>query len=112
MNFDKSFGYFLLIIGLGIIVFSIYHSSNIFLAKSEPPKVFEDQPENALENLEVDIQETISKLLPQGSLSKLANLIAWSIFAGIMIFGGGKIGSLGINLISKSKEVKLEKNIS
>lgn len=45
------------------------------------------------------LQEQLKGLLPAGSIPQILNLMSWSIFAGILIFGGGQIAGLGIKLI-------------
>ena len=46
------------------------------------------------------IGEQLKGIIPVDSVSNLLNLIAWSIFAAILIFGGAQIASLGIKLIT------------
>jgi len=41
------------------------------------------------------IEEQIKEIVPPGFL----NLISWSIFAGILIFGGSGIAGIGVRLI-------------
>ncbi len=112
MNFKKIFGWLLLIIGIGIIVFVLYLSYNIFTAKAEMPQVFKAPEENkslALDNKDLSveeemkktIQEEIKNIMPSEIIFTLFNLIAWSIFAGISIFGGAQISGLGIRLIKE-----------
>ena len=45
------------------------------------------------------ISKQLGELLPPETLPKILNLISWSILAGILIFGGGQIASLGIKII-------------
>jgi len=47
------------------------------------------------------IGEQLKGMLPVDFIPKLLNLLAWSMMAGILIFAGGKISSLGIGLIKK-----------
>ena len=114
---QKFSGWILLIIGLAIIFWCLYSSFNIFTAKSSPPQIFKIEEKEPLtpltkektpvtqkelqEEMEKIIGEQLKGLLPAETLPKLLNLISWSIFAGILIFGGGKISSLGIKLIKK-----------
>lgn len=110
-NFRKIFGWVLLIIGLGIILWSIFTSFNIFTAKIEAPEIFEvSETQKVLitekeesQDIQIMMEELISKqfknILPSGSIPILLNLIAWSIMASILIFGGTQISGLGIKLI-------------
>jgi len=112
MKLKKIFGWVLLIIGIAIIFVSLYFSFTIFTNRSEAPNLFKiEEPEvevsastgNSLEdiqkNLEKAMQEQIKNIIPKEFLSQLLDLIAWSIFAGLSVFGGSKISSIGINLI-------------
>ncbi len=115
MNFNKTLGYILLFLGLIIIGWGIYTSYNIFTDKRNPPQIFkipeeeitlspgqtkdrQDQIESQMKSL---IQEQLGDMIPTGGLSQILNLASWSIFMGILIFGAGKISSIGVQLIKK-----------
>ena len=112
MKARKIIGWLLLLVGLIIIFYSLFTSYNIFTGKSLGPTVFkmpeketvlpqkgEAQPlEGQMEEM---IGEQLKEMLPVDFIPKLLNLISWSIMAGILIFAGGKISSLGITLIKK-----------
>ncbi|MBA7611945.1 hypothetical protein ES703_19177 [subsurface metagenome] len=99
----------MLFAGLILIAYTVYSSFNIFIAKAAPPELFkteEQAPSRSLiegQGIEGQIQEMIGEqlkdILPVDSLPILLNLIAWSVFAGILIFAGAQISSLGIKLI-------------
>jgi len=38
-------------------------------------------------------------MFPPGFISKILNLISWSIFMFILVMGGGKISTLGTQLL-------------
>lgn len=108
LNFIKKFsGLFLLLLGLIVIFYSIFSSYNIFTARALPPEIFKVEIETPSQkgagSIEGQIEEMIGEqlkdILPVGSVSTLLNLISWSIFAGILIFAGAQISSLGIKLI-------------
>ncbi len=116
MNFTKIFGWILLIAGVAIIVFALYSSYNIFTGKAEAPRVFKVEekieipiptgkapatPTELQKELEKMISEQLKEIIPVEFLPRLLNLITWSIFAGILIFAGAQISSLGIKLIKK-----------
>lgn len=118
INLQKFTGWLLLLIGLAIISWSIYSSFNIFTAKKSPYQIFKIEKkeiQNQLptkekmpkrpEELEKEIQgmvaEGIRELIPAEVITLLLNLIAWAIFASILIFAGFQIASLGIKLIRK-----------
>ena len=118
MNFPKIFGWLLLLVGLAIIIWTLYSSYNIFTGKSLAPEIFkfekkETQTTNPTEEgiptsfseiqagIKKLIGEELKGMIPVDFLSKILNLIAWTIFAGISIFAGSKISGLGIKLIKK-----------
>ena len=104
----KILGLILLFVGLTIILYSLYSSFNIFTAKTSAPEIFKTEEttlsqkggtQDIQAQLEKAIGEQLKGMLPVDSLPTLLNLVAWSIFAGILIFGGAQISSLGIKLI-------------
>lgn len=112
----KIFGWFLLIAGLLLIIWTLYSSYNIFTGKAEAPEVFKMEKEIAKvptqrklptsptelqKELEKMINQQLKELLPVEIIPKALNLVAWSILAGLLIFGGSQIASLGIKLIKK-----------
>lgn len=122
MSKVKIIGGLLLLFGIGIILGSLYLSYNIFRAKVLPPEIFalekpslpkgisqseeispelsKDEIKNTLqEQLQGQLQEQLKGLLPTDTIPRLLNLFSWSIFAGIMIFAGTQISSLGIKMI-------------
>ena len=111
IKFQKFFGWALLFVGVTIIFWSLYSSYNIFTAKTTAPEIFKMPeketvlPKKETQKLEAQIQEMIGEqlkgIIPAETLPTLLNLIAWSIFAGILIFGGAQIAGLGIKLIKK-----------
>jgi len=117
MELKKIIGWILLVFGLIIIFWTLYSSCNIFTAKVSAPEIFKMEEEERIrpeeskvipssleepqEEMERIIKEQIKNIIPSGSLAKLLNLISWSIFAGILVFGGSRISGLGIRLIRK-----------
>lgn len=112
IRFKKLTGWVLLLAGVAIILWGLYSSYNIFTAKVLAPEIFESKKHSTV--LEEDrtggideqiIQEMIGEelkgIFPPDALSQLLNLVSWSIFAGILIFGGSQLAALGIKLIKK-----------
>jgi len=104
MSFKIIIGWLIFFTGISIIVLTLYYSYNIFTGKIAYPQIFKMEikgpsDETTLTGVEKLINEQLKKLLPLDTLPKLLNLIAWSILAGILIFGGNQISSLGIKLI-------------
>ena len=102
---NKALGIILLFLGLAIILGTLYFSFNIFTAKAAPPQIFkmENQAASPSQGFDEQIQEIVSEqlkgLIPVDSITTILNLIAWSIFAGILVFAGAHISGLGIKLI-------------
>lgn len=113
MKFRKITGWGLLVLGLLIIFYSLYSSYQIFSGTKQAPEIFslsEEVPQAKTEkesgmipfiteHLEEIMSQEMAEILPVQHFSKLLNLVSWSIWAGILIFGGGAIASLGIKLI-------------
>lgn len=103
----KTLSLILIFVGLAIILYALYSSFNIFTAKTAPPEIFKIEGQGSstsgAQGLEAQFQEMINNqlmgLIPFDSVTTLLNLIAWSIFAGILIFGGAHVSGLGIKLI-------------
>ncbi len=114
MKFVKIFGWIFLIGGIGIIFWSLYSSYNIFTGKEKAPEIFQmEKPktdsaqktkvsgfQNEIQKeLEKIVSEQLKEIFPEKMVLKFLNLISWSIFAGLLIFGGSQISSLGIKMI-------------
>lgn len=105
----KILGLVLLFAGLAVIFYGLYSSFNIYTAKTTAPEIFTiEEKESSLlpggvQDIQAQMQQLIGEqlkgILPADSMPTLFNLIAWSIFASILIFGGAQISSLGIKLI-------------
>ncbi len=107
---NKIFGYILLILGLVLISFALWQSYNIFNAKISAPLVFinsnveKSSQKNAnLYDIQGQIQSAINsqigQIIPPDTITKILNLISWSIFAGILIVAGSAVAGVGIKLI-------------
>ena len=118
MKLAKLAGWLLLIGGIIVISYSLFTSYEIFNGKLSAPIIFEakeegnkvlppqqktqdlkSQPEQLLQE---QLQEQLRGMIPADYFPKLLNLIAWSIFAGILIFGGTQISQIGIKLLNHS----------
>ncbi len=110
---SKIFGWALLILGVVVIFWTLITSYNIFTSKTDTPQFFEAKevvsvsavdredlsPEEMQGEMERIMGEQIREIIPTETIFALLNLISWSILAWIMIFGGGKIATIGIKLI-------------
>lgn len=100
---NKILGYVLLAAGLVIIGWAALQSYNVFTGKLEPPLVFKtpsaQQSSGSIEDQ--IIQKQISLLLPPGIITKVLNLVAWSMFALILVWLGGAVSGIGVKLLNE-----------
>ncbi len=117
MNVQKILGFALLAGGIGIILYSLYASFTFFTGIASPPEIFSVDAQNSktvekisqdfsldsLENIGSQIPKLLENqlqgMLPAGLIPRMLNFTVWSIFAGILMFGGGQIAGLGIKLL-------------
>ena len=102
---QKIGGVVLIAVGLAVIVYVIVASASIFQGNAEAPQLFSSgQKSNAPSQdstgqIEQLIQNQLGAFIPEGSLSGMMNLIAWSIFVTILVFAGGQIAGLGVKML-------------
>jgi hypothetical protein len=105
---NKILGYALLIVGLAMIIFSVYQSYNIFTAKVSAPLVFKtfliqqktnDNSTDLQTQLNNTVRDQINQIISQDNIIKTFNLISWSFMAGILIMAGGAIAGIGVKLM-------------
>ena len=122
MKPKKIFSWVLLILGILLIFWTLYSTYNIFTGKTSAPEIFkieetkqavldesqesktspvsqEEAQERAQEEMKKLVGDQIKEMIPSTFMSKILNLISWSILAGILIFGGSRISGIGIKLI-------------
>lgn len=110
MDTTKIIGWLMFIIGISVIVLTIYHTYNIFTGKASAPEIISlniEKPKTSggiptnPDQLGDMISQQLANILPLESLPQFLNLITWTIGAGVLMLGGSKIAGLGINLIKK-----------
>lgn len=106
MNITKIIGWLVFLLGILMIVFTIYNTYNIFTGKSPAPQIIafnvgktQGSALTGSDPITQIISEQLGNLLPLDSLPLMLNLIVWTIGAGVLIFGGAQIAGLGIKLI-------------
>ncbi|MEK9132756.1 MAG: hypothetical protein AAB606_03570 [Patescibacteria group bacterium] len=117
MNVQKILGFVLVAGGVGIILYSLYASFTFFTGSAIPPEIFSvDAPdsstgEKGVQDFSLDslqslgsqipklLESQLQGMLPVGLIPKMLNLTVWSIFAGLLMLGGGQIAGLGIKLL-------------
>jgi len=114
MSINKILGYVLLILALLLIAWTLWQSYNIFTNKSSAPLVFttpaavNSSAKNAglldvSGQVQIQLQDALGQQIGQmisvDSITKVLNLLSWSILAAILIFGGSVIAGIGVKLI-------------
>jgi hypothetical protein len=104
---EKIIGYALLILGMILLIFSIYEMINVYYGNASAPKLFE------LQDISLPLGQngTDVSLIQGAQISQLANLFFWFILMGFILFAGGKIASLGVNMI-KDIQVQIKESMS
>ncbi len=115
----KLLGLFIFLAGVGIIAATLWHSYKIFtgdlpvpgifsandFSSSKEVEVIEGTTEEKMENIiRKELDKGLKGLAPPEIIAKFLNLISWSIFSGIAIFGGSKISTIGITMMKTKKE--------
>lgn len=112
MKTKNIFGWLLLVIGLAIILYSLYFANLVFTGKAQAPKFFEMDEEVMIDkipssNVDLDkkmeelIASQIQEMIPPKFINQLFNLISLSILITLLIFGGSKISLIGIKLLQR-----------
>ncbi len=117
MSFERILGFLLVLLGLGIIGFTLFMSFQIFTGKANPPQVFSFEEKkvaapvksassplgNFQELAQQTLQDQIQNIVPQGTVPILLNFTAWSFLAGLLLLGGSQIAGIGIKLIGAGR---------
>jgi len=102
---EKTIGYALLVLGLILLLFSIFGMMNVYFGSAPPPKLFEFQDISLSTG-----QNGTASLISGVQLSQVANLFFWFILMGFILFAGGKIASLGVNMV-KDIQVQVRERV-
>ena len=106
---ERIIGILLLVTGLGLIAYTLFLSFTFFTGKAIPPEIFMvpiptssvASETFSLENISGFLENQLENLLPSDAIPRMLNFGLWSVFAGILIFAGTQISSLGIKLMRK-----------
>lgn len=108
MKTERALGFLLLLVGLGLIGYTLFASFQMFSNKAMPPQLFsEERPDAPLKAEESGIQgqiesvigEQLQAFIPSSAIPRILNLLAWSILAGLLMLGGSQVAGLGIKLL-------------
>ena len=101
---EKVVGYVLLAVGVVMIFFSVYLMFNVFTGASAPPSLFNfsdvsfpiPQPDGTSETVHIISGQDMNRMAAMGF---------WYMLMFFIAYAGGKVASLGVNLI---KEIRVE----
>ena len=110
---NKILGYILLVVGIVIITGSMWQSYNIFTNKISAPLIFstppasntttntgtQNQQDQLQQLLSLATQKQVGQMISPDTITKILNLLSWSLLATVLVFGGGAIAGIGVKLI-------------
>jgi hypothetical protein len=88
-------GYALLAAGVAVILFALFEMILVFTGSNAPPKLFDFQ----------DVSFNGTVLVSGKNVNEATGLLVWFVLMAFVMWAGGKIGSLGVNLL---REIKVE----
>ena len=115
MSIERGSGFVLLILGIGLIAYSLYSSFQIFSGTTQPPEIFspiekpfqqEISQAGPQEQAKQLFAEQLENILPADTIPKVLNLSIWSLFAGLLLFGGAQIAGIGVKLLKTEKTAR------
>jgi len=108
----KILGWILIVLGLFIVLGSIYSTYLNFTGQRDFPQIFTVQeaevapqtsggPEDQISGM---IGEYIKEIIPQGTITQMLNMFAWIMFAVFLVYSGSKLVSIGVILLRNPKK--------
>ncbi len=101
---EKVVGYILLAIGVVMIFSSVFLAFNVFTGASAPPKLFNFSDVSFSVPQTGGASETVQIISGQ-DMSRIVSMVFWYLLMFFIMFAGGRIASLGVNLI---REIRVE----
>lgn len=124
-NYQKIIGWIVVFCGLALIVFTVNASFGYFTGKKDFPSVFKSPAletrqevlDNGVAFFPVGVPDTIdpqvqmqqalnqatsqavASALPADSMTKILNLLSWSVFATFLVFSGAQVAGIGVKLL-------------
>ena len=108
MKPERALGFLLLLVGLSVIGYTLFISFQMFSNKVMPPQLFSEEQASAplkagandlQGQIEGAIGDQLKAFIPSSAIPRILNLLAWSILASLLMFGGGQVAGLGIKLL-------------
>jgi len=100
---EKTLGYILFFIGLICIFFAFRSMQDVFSKETNPPEIFQLKSLDFSVSAGADIPPTAVRVTLDSEIRKTVNIFLYYLFMLFIIMVGGKVSSLGIQLI---KEIK------
>jgi len=108
----KIIGWSLIILGIIMVLGTIYSTYLNFTGQSEFPQIFTFEEEKVTpqtaEGLEGQIGGMIGgyikDLIPQGATTLMLNMFSWILLATFLVYSGSKLVSMGGVLVKKDKK--------
>lgn len=116
MTIEKISGFLLVIGGVSLIGYALFAGFQTFIGGKEPPQIFQPQrfqglpskpgqlplsPETLQQQLNLLLKEQLQSLFPTDAIFRILNFSAFSVFLGLLIFGGSQIAGIGIKLLKE-----------
>ena len=90
---EKIVAYVLLGLGVSVMLFSIYQMLIVFSGSSSPPKLFNFQ------DISISVPSIgVNTSIPGSVFNNFGAMVFWVILNVFIMWGGGRIASLGIKL--------------
>jgi hypothetical protein len=101
---EKIVGYILLAVGVGMMFSSVFLIFNVFTGASAPPKLFDFSDVSFPTSQGEGASETV-RVISGEDMNRVVAMAFWYLLMLFIMFAGGRIASLGVNLI---KEIRVE----
>jgi hypothetical protein len=101
---EKVVGYILLAVGVVMIFSSVFLMFNVFTGASAPPRLF-DFPDISLPIPQPGGAPQTVRMISGQDMSTIVAMVFWYLLMFFIMLAGGKIASLGVNLI---REIRVE----
>jgi hypothetical protein len=98
MDFEKSVGYFLLFLGVAMMLSSLLMVFNVFTGATKPPALFNIQKQKSSGASIAGIEMPSIEVLPPEYLNLSGNLSFYMAFMFFIAYVGGKISGIGVSM--------------
>lgn len=108
LHLEKIFGYILLGIGLVCLLFAFFSMYNVFTDLTEPPEIFKMESLSLSTTVSGSSEPAVTSISLDPEARKTVNMFLYYLLMIFIVIVGGKISSLGIQLI---KEIKVKQKV-